>query len=259
MIALEKFIRSLLAYIRVLLVVGDEHLGRQPAELSCVHLEREVEAIPDVGADAGDPGAHLAQEERQVDDVRLPGGVVNCSDALGRGGRHHQVLGTRDRRHIEDDGGGVQSFRASHVLSVFQVHRGAHLAQTGHVLLDPSHADVVAPRLGDPGLAPPREQWPHQQKGGPHPACHRGQHIAVRQPRGIDLQLVRIEPANIDPHGHQQLRHRVDVLNARHVFDPALFVREEASGQDGKHSIFGASNPDGPREPLLALNDHALH
>src|SRR6202022_3906961 len=99
-----------------------------------------------VGTDPVDPGPHLAEEHREVDDVRLAGRVVDGRDAVRGGGGHHQVLGPGDGRHVEKDGGAFQPVGARHVLAALELNTGAHQAQPDEVLLDATHADVVTAR-----------------------------------------------------------------------------------------------------------------
>jgi hypothetical protein len=55
-----------------------------------------------VGASALDARAHRDQEIREIDDLRFAGGVLDDRLPVGQRGRHHQVLGPGDGRHVED-------------------------------------------------------------------------------------------------------------------------------------------------------------
>ena len=131
-----------------------------------------------VCANALNAGAHLPEEECQVDHVWLAGGVVDRCDAVRGGGRHHQVLRAGHRRHVEMDGGAGQPVGACDVLTVLQLDAGSHQAEPDDVLFHPPHADVVASGLCNPRLAAPRQQRPHQEERSPHPVGHGGEHLA---------------------------------------------------------------------------------
>ena len=144
-------------------VVGGD-VVRRPVQQSTAALDDDQ-----LGADAGDVRAHADQAARQVVHVRLARGVADHGDALGEHRRHHQVLGSRDRRHVERDARTVQPPRARHVATLALLDLGAHEAQALEVLLDAAHADVIAPGLGDARLPRPRHQRAEQQERAAHP------------------------------------------------------------------------------------------
>ena len=81
------------------------------------------------GAGAGDLGAHLVQQHGQVDDLRLPGGVVDHRGAVGENRRHQDVLGGADAGEVQPDRGAAQHVGAADHLAVLDVHGGAHRPQ----------------------------------------------------------------------------------------------------------------------------------
>ena len=155
-------------------VVRDDPVGRA-AELGGAF------DLQDVSADPPDAGTHPSQEHRQVHHVRLARCVVDGGHAVGHGRGHHQVLGAGHSRHVQVDGGASQTVGSGDVFAVLQLHVGAHQAQPDDVLFHPAHADVVTARFGHPGLAPPRQHRTHEQKGRPHFAGQRGQHVTPGQ------------------------------------------------------------------------------
>src|SRR5438132_3785085 len=212
-----------------------------------------------IGADPVDPRPHLAEEHRQVDDVRLARRVVDGGDAVGGGGGHHQVLGPGHGRHVEVDGGALQAAGARDVLTTLELHAGAHHAQPDEVLLDAAHADVVPARLCHPGLTAPGQQRTHQKERGAHPARHRRQHLAAGEPLRVDLDLLWIEPADLDAHAFQQAHHGRDVLDPRYVLEADLLLCEQACGEDGKDRVLGATDRDPPDQSSSPLDQELGH
>src|SRR3989442_329814 len=138
-------------------VVGDHTVGRATQFVDAFDLQH-------IGADPVNPGSHLAEEHRQVDDVRLACRVVDGGDAVGRGGGHHQVLGSGHRWHVEMDGGALQAVGARDILTALELDAGAHQAQPDEVLFDAAHADVIPARLGHASLAAAGQQRTHQEE-----------------------------------------------------------------------------------------------
>src|SRR3989441_6098491 len=110
-------------------IVRDDAMGRAAQLGHALDLQH-------VGANTLNAGPHLAQKKYQVDDVRLAGGVVDRGEAVGGGGRHHEVLRPRHGRHVEMDGGAGQPVSAGNVLAVFELDARAHQAEADDVLLN---------------------------------------------------------------------------------------------------------------------------
>src|SRR5207237_9277458 len=100
-------------------VVGDDTVGRAAQLGYALDLQY-------VGANPLDAGPHLAQKKCQVDDVRLAGGVVDGGDAVGSGGRHHQVLRAGHGRHVQVDGRTPQPLGAGDVPTTLELDARAH-------------------------------------------------------------------------------------------------------------------------------------
>ena len=233
-------------------VVGD-HAVRGTAQL------RDAFDLQHIGADPVDPGPHLAEEHGQVDDMRLAGRVVDGGDAVGCGGGHHQVLRSGHGWHVEVDGGAFEAVGARDILTALELDAGAHQAQSDEMLFDAAHADVVPARLCHASLAPPGQQRTHQEEGCAHPVRHRGQHLAPGQPLGVDLQLLGIEPADLDAHSFQEAHHGGHVLDPRHVLEPAFLLGEQAGSQDGKDRVLGATDRDPPDQSSSPLDQELGH
>ena len=72
-----------------------------------------------------DPRAHLDQHLADVDDLRLPGGVVDDGDALGQDRGHQEVLRRPDAREVQPDLAAVQRAGLGDEEPVLVLERGA--------------------------------------------------------------------------------------------------------------------------------------
>jgi hypothetical protein len=88
LVLLDHFLRRLLRDVGLLLVVGDDHLGRQAAELSVQVFEAEIEAVADVDAEAG-AGAGQRGQHADLHLVR---------SLRGRGDSQHSHRGDQGRQ-----------------------------------------------------------------------------------------------------------------------------------------------------------------
>ena len=84
--SLTYFSASCLADVGLELVVADQHLGRQAAELAAVQLDREVEGVADVDAERGVRPRQRADEAdldlvRGLQRKRQQRGDCQCHDS----------------------------------------------------------------------------------------------------------------------------------------------------------------------------------
>jgi hypothetical protein len=82
LVALDVALEQLLADVGLELVVADQHLGRQPAELAAVELHRQHERIADIGPQRRGRAGQGAHET----DLDLVGRMHGGREAQGRQG-----------------------------------------------------------------------------------------------------------------------------------------------------------------------------
>ncbi len=119
-----------------------------------LELFRAVD-VDGAGAGALHPRAHLVEHPPQLLDLGLARAVDERGAALGQRGRHHQVLGAADGRHVEHD------FRAAQALgsfgqdeAVLDLNLGAERLEPLQVLVDRACADLRTRRAGKPWREP---------------------------------------------------------------------------------------------------------
>jgi len=60
-------------------------------------------------------------------------------------------------------------------------------------------------------------------------------------------------------HGGQELARGLDVAHLRNVFEDDRFVREQSGGHRRKGGVFGAADPNCPKQRIPAANYEFIH
>ncbi len=207
-----------------------------------------------MGALAGHACAHLPKELTQLDDVRLAGGVANLGHPTsGRGGQERR-LGTGDRRFFEVHGGAGQSGRGfEHVPLPFQLAHTHRLQGVQVHRNRPAGREVTAGGR-EPGRAATGEQRAEQQnrpsKAPDQPALRL---VALDLP-APDAQRAGADAVDLRAEVGEQSRHHLDVADARHVGDHALFVGQQARGNQRQRRVLVAAHDNRPRQRPAAFN-----
>jgi hypothetical protein len=173
--------------------------------------------VQQVRADALDLRAHRAQQLAQLLHVRLTRGVDDRGAAVRERGGHQRVLGTGDRGLVEEQLGAPQTARCPELVRAVDLDHRAETRQREEVRVDAPAADHVAARRRHLGPAEAAEQRAGQQD---RRADLLGQPLvegAGRDVGGADTDLVRPGPGDLGPQVVEQLEHRLDVADARHV------------------------------------------
>ena len=114
----------------------------------------------DVSAGAANVGAHGVKEVSEIDNVRLPGGVLDESIAISEGGAEHEIDRGTDRDDVEIYRSAAQTAAGRcRDDAVLHCHLRAHGDETFHVLVDRADAaEIATAGHCDIGLAEPAEQ-----------------------------------------------------------------------------------------------------
>ena len=92
LVLLQELVGCLLGDVRILLVVGNQYLSRQIAQLAAEMLDAQLETVADIDAEAG-PRAGQGGDEANLD---LVGSVDGTGQQQGSGkgsqARHHRNL-----------------------------------------------------------------------------------------------------------------------------------------------------------------------
>ena len=142
--------------------------------------------------DPVDAGAHGPEHLAQVDDLRLPGDVVDHGGALGEHGRHHEVLRGPDRGEVQPQVGPDQALgHLGDDLPVLDAYDGPQLLQPADVHVQAAGPDRVSTGQGDAGLATSGDERTQHRDRCPE--------AAYELVGGLVVQLVREPRSWPDP------------------------------------------------------------
>ena len=111
-----------------------------------------------------DVGAHPLEEQGQLHDLGLGGGVVDDRATLGEHGRQQHGLGGAHRRVGQRDPRAPQpAGHARRDALRLHLHLGAHLLEGADVEVDRAAPDAVAADERHEGLVGPVQQRPEEQ------------------------------------------------------------------------------------------------
>ena len=112
-----------------------------------------------------DLGAHLAEADGEVADLRLAGGILDDGLAAGECGRHQRRMGGADRHFREGDAVAAQSLAGRRDdIAAIELDVGAELLQRKEVQVDRAGADGAAAGQRDARLPAAGESGPSTQK-----------------------------------------------------------------------------------------------
>ena len=76
---------------------------------------------------------------------------------------------------------------------------------------------------------------------------------------GVDPDLVLAHPLDLGADVGEELDHRLDVADARHVRQRHRLLREHARGEDRQRAVLVPRGADGPADRAAAFDDEGLH
>ncbi len=212
----------------------------------------------DVRPDPLDLRAERDEEVTEILDVGLARGVTDDRLALREHGGHDGVL----RRHhgclVEEQPLAAQTLGAQVVRAV-QLDLDAELHERVDVRVEATAADHVPARRRDRRAPEAREEWPGEQERRADLAAEDGVELGPRHLGGVDADLVGPCPRGLGAEVGEDLDHRLDVADPRHVRE-----RDGARGQHGRREdrerpVLVACGANSPRERTSAFDHERLH
>ena len=203
--------------------------------------------------------AHRVQEARKVQDFGLPCGVLEYRLALGEDGCHKQVLRSRDRHGVENDVRALEPIGPRLDEAAFDVDRGPHGLEAGHVQVDRARADRAAAGQRNVRLAETRHERAQHEYRCAHRLDQFVGRLVARQLRGIDLDVKVLVNRSLGAQGLQQRQRRGDVLQVRDVADGHRFGGQQRAGQNGQSRVLGTGNAHLPFERSAASDPELVH
>ena len=181
----------------------------------------------DVGAGAGNAGAHGNQAVGQIDHLRFTRRVLDDGLPLGQAGGHHQVLGTGHGNHVGTDSRPLQAGRLGMDIALLDLDLGTHGLQALDVLVDRPRPDSTTTRQRHAGFAAARDQGTKHQNGGAHGLDHLVRGDRIVQPPPIEHQSVNAIHRHPDPHVAKQAQHGRDVVEVRDIGEMHRLCRQQ--------------------------------
>ena len=201
--------------------------------LAAVHAERG-------GAGARHLDAHALEKLAHLHHVRLRGGVADLGHAVDQRGRQQRRLGAGDRRLIEVKRRRLQAVRRVQRMTVRRQHARPQRHQRIDVRADGAPGGKIAARHAQNRASGARQQRTQQQHGAAQLADQRGVGLRVRDLLAAHAHRGGAHAVHVGAHFAQQVRHHLDVADARHVVEHALFGGEQAGGEQRQRRVLVA-------------------
>ena len=224
---------------------------------------RPVEGQPAPDGDHGAAGAphvraHGAQEGLEIHNLRLPGGVGDGGDPLGRYRRQHGVL------RGPHAGDGEHNVGPRHVVSgaaqgaAGLVHRAAEGPDGGQMQVDGPGAQLTASGRGEHRLPHPAQDGPQENDGRAHLPHQVVGHVAPGQAGGVHPYRVPL-PGCFAAQMLQNGQGGGHVRQFGAVANDALPPAQDRGRQNGQHAVLGAVGTHCPLQPPAALHQKNTH
>ncbi len=186
--------------------------------------------------------AHGDQAIRQIDHFRFARRIFQQRLTVCQHCGHHQVFRAGDTDQIEKYPRAFQAFRPIPMrylgmyVTMFDIDFRTHRLQAFDVQVHRARTDGTPARQGNPRFPETRHQRPQHQNRGAHGLDH-----FVRRFQFVDIrcrqdQLVAFQ-LYLDPHLLQQLAHRGDVVQIRHIVQMQLIRGQQTGTHDRQRRV----------------------
>ena len=212
--------------------------------------------LDDVSTGAADVGAHRVEEVRQIDDMRLLGGILEDRLTLRLDCGEHQVDGRADGNGIEVDTCAVEGAFGTALddSAVDKIVLRAHQRKALEVLIDGTNAEVTATGKGDLGVMKTSEQRAQKVVGRTHAAHIFADRLTGADGSGVDIKRVLIDAAHHRAHILEDRRDQGNVGDIRYILDAAGLVTEHHGGDNRDRRVLGAADSDFTVERFTAVD-----
>ena len=221
--------------------------------------DRTPSMVMVLAAGTGDPGAHPGQHHREVDDLGLPGGVLDDRHAASQTCCHQQVLGRADAGELEFDLGARAARRRirRRVRARSSSSRPAAAARSGAC---PAGRDPIA---SPPGSA--TRACRSRPISGPSTATEARSRLTAGKSATVRELGRRLDGHDVADDGHRAAESAQDVGHQRQVLDVgAVGQHRGALGQQRRrhqlqHAVLGPGDVHHTAEPGSPTDDELIH
>ena len=191
--------------------------------------------------------------------MRLLSGVLNDGHTHRPHRRQHNVNGGSHTDRIQIDGITHQLIGTD--LNAIVLQRsdlGAQRTEPLEVQINGTLAEPAAARHRHPGTAVFAQQSTDEIIGGPHIPRQIVVDLAGGDTGGVDLYGIIVDAGNRRTQGLQQSQRDDHILDIGNILYAAGLVRQQGSGQNGHHGIFGTANIHGTGQRNAAVEPPAV-
>ncbi len=210
-------------------------------------------------AAAGHASAKQLQERAQLSDVGFAGRVSNLRDARRGRGCEKGCLGPGHRCFIQIDRGGLQPVGHFERMPSISHHPCAHRGECFEMGRDASPRRKISARRGQPRAPAARQQRTEEQNGASKAPDERGVGLVLHERPTAYAKRRRADAVDGRAQIDQQAYHHLDVADARHVGEDALFGGQQTRSEERKRAVLVALDVNGSREPVAAFNRKCGH
>ena len=126
------------------------------------------------------------------------------------------------------------------------------------VRIEAAAPDHIAAGRRHRRTAEAREERAGQQERRTHHAAEALVGRRLRRAPGIDAHLVRTRPRRVRPEVGQEVEHRVDVPDARHVREQHRPVDEDARGENRERAVLVSGGANGAAQAACTFDDERV-
>ena len=218
--------------------------------------------LDNVGAGAGDLGAHRVEEVCQIDDMGLLRRVFDVGRAVCEHGADHDVHRRADRHLVKIDACAVQPPTLGSVgihEAVLHVDRSAQCCHALDVLLDRTNAEIAAAGKGDLRMAETAELRADQVIGSTDAADQLDRRDGIAHVRAVHLDHVCRQVADRRAHLVKDLEQKADIGNIGDVFNAAIALYEQRCRKNTDCRILCAADLHGSAQRIAPVNNILDH
>ena len=198
-----------------------------------------------VGADAGNPGAHGVEHPAELLDVGLAGGVVDGGGASGQDGGHDDVGGARHAGLVQEHVCALQLVGINLIDPPLDavVELGTQLLNADEVSVESPAPDLVASGLGHAGLVEAGEERAEGEDAAPQGCTALHELLAAQilhvEVVGLELPGVVAQILNPDTHPAHEVDEVVDIEDVRHIPYDDRLGRQQNGRDDLQGLVLG--------------------
>src|SRR5690606_32985047 len=176
---------------------------------------------------------HRHQQIRQIDNLRLPGGVFQYCCAFRQRSGHQQVFRTTHGDNIHQDVCTLQTAVAAGAdISFIDINNCTHGFQPAQVNVHRSTTDGAATGEGYVSHTEASQHWAQHQDGSAH-----GFYEFIGRRKVIDAVGINLHPHSLiyrdsDAHAAQQCEHGGDVVQMGHIAQQHRTVCQQGGGEN---------------------------